>query len=149
MNRQPSVEVRCRLADNLRRYRYYRGYTQERLGKLCGLRGNYVSDVEQATVNITLANLEAEVLSVLKRIEARGKMETTHGLVQSVSCLGEERRRYLMREAMDDLRASTRRGQGCEDRGMRPRTAGINRADNLKAVELAPAMPGGRAWIPC
>jgi hypothetical protein len=33
MNRKPSVEIRCRLADNLRRYRYYRGYTQERLGK--------------------------------------------------------------------------------------------------------------------
>lgn len=32
MNRKPSAEIRCRLADNLRRYRYYRGYTQERLG---------------------------------------------------------------------------------------------------------------------
>ena len=59
MNRKPSVEIRCSLADNLRRYRYNRGYTQERLGKLCGLRTSYVGDVEQATVNITLANLEA------------------------------------------------------------------------------------------
>jgi transcriptional regulator with XRE-family HTH domain len=59
MNRKPSVEIRCRLADNLRRYRYYRGYTQERLGKLCGLGTSYIGDVEQATVNITLANLEA------------------------------------------------------------------------------------------
>ena len=58
-NRNPSVEICCRLADNLRRYRYYRGYTQEGLGKVCGLHKNYVSSVEQATVNITLANLEA------------------------------------------------------------------------------------------
>jgi transcriptional regulator with XRE-family HTH domain len=59
INRKPSFGIRCRLADNLKRYRYYRGYTQERLGKLCDLRASYVGDVEQATVNITLANLEA------------------------------------------------------------------------------------------
>src|SRR4051794_31439201 len=58
-NRKPSTEICCRLADNLRRYRHYRGYTQERLAKVCRLPKNYVSNVEQATVNITLANLEA------------------------------------------------------------------------------------------
>ena len=48
-----------RLAVNLRRLRKARGYTQERLGKLCGLTKNYISNIEQATVNVTLANLEA------------------------------------------------------------------------------------------
>jgi transcriptional regulator with XRE-family HTH domain len=59
MNRRPSVGIRCRLADNLKRYRHCRGYTQRTLANLCGLSTSYVSDVEQATVNITLANLEA------------------------------------------------------------------------------------------
>jgi transcriptional regulator with XRE-family HTH domain len=58
-NRKPSAEICCRLADNLRRYRNYRGYTQEGLAKVCGLQKNYVGNVEQATVNISLANLEA------------------------------------------------------------------------------------------
>jgi transcriptional regulator with XRE-family HTH domain len=57
--RKPSSEIRWRLAANLRRLRKARGYTQERLGKLCGLTKNYISNVEQATVNVTLANLEA------------------------------------------------------------------------------------------
>jgi transcriptional regulator with XRE-family HTH domain len=58
-SRTPSVEICCRLADNLRRYRYYRGFTQRGLAEVCGLHKNYVGNVEQATVNITLANLEA------------------------------------------------------------------------------------------
>jgi len=58
-NRKPSAEICCRLAKNLRRYRHRRGYTQERLAKMCGLTKSYVGNVEQATVNITLANLEA------------------------------------------------------------------------------------------
>jgi hypothetical protein len=33
--------------------------TQEGLAKVCGLHRNYVGNVEQATVNISLANLEA------------------------------------------------------------------------------------------
>jgi transcriptional regulator with XRE-family HTH domain len=64
-NRKPSMEIRYRLADNLRRYRSYRGYTQEALAKVCGLHRNYVSNVEQATVNITLANLEALATGLL------------------------------------------------------------------------------------
>lgn len=57
-NRTPSPEILHRLASNLKRLRHLRGYTQERLGKLCGMQKNYISNVEQATVNITLANLE-------------------------------------------------------------------------------------------
>ena len=58
-NRKPSAEILNRVAENLRRYRRYRGYTQRALAKVCGVSGNYVSNVEQGTVNITLANLEA------------------------------------------------------------------------------------------
>jgi transcriptional regulator with XRE-family HTH domain len=58
-NRQPSLEILGRLAGNLRRLRNARGYTQERLGKLCGLTKNYIGNVEQEPVNISLANLEA------------------------------------------------------------------------------------------
>jgi len=36
-----------------------RGYTQHELAQRCGLANSYVGGVEQATVNITLANLEA------------------------------------------------------------------------------------------
>ena len=48
-----------RLSINLKRLRRERGYTQERLAKLCGFTKNYISNVEQETVNISLANLEA------------------------------------------------------------------------------------------
>lgn len=58
-NRKPSSELRCRLADNLKRFRRLRGYTQEQLATHSGLTRNYISNVEQATVNISLANLEA------------------------------------------------------------------------------------------
>jgi len=58
-NRRPSVEICYRLADNLRRYRHYRGYTQHELARQCGFSISYVGDVEQGTANITLANLEA------------------------------------------------------------------------------------------
>jgi len=58
-NRKPSWEIRCRLANNLKRFRRLRGYSQGRLAARTGLQRNYVSNVEQGTVNITLANLEA------------------------------------------------------------------------------------------
>jgi len=58
-NRKPSTEICYRLADNLRRYRHYRGYTQHTLAEVCGVSPSYVGDVEQGNVNITLANLEA------------------------------------------------------------------------------------------
>jgi transcriptional regulator with XRE-family HTH domain len=59
MNRKPSLGIRHRLSHNLKRLRAARGYTQEQLGQLCGFHKNYISNVEQAVVNITLANLEA------------------------------------------------------------------------------------------
>jgi ribosome-binding protein aMBF1 (putative translation factor) len=58
-NRKASLEIRWRLSSNVRSLREARGYTQEDLARLCQLNKNYVSNVEQATVNITLANLEA------------------------------------------------------------------------------------------
>jgi len=58
-NRKASPEILWRLATNLRRLRKARGYTQERLGKLCGFSKTYISNVEHATVNISLSNLEA------------------------------------------------------------------------------------------
>ena len=58
-NRKPSTQICYRLADNLRRYRHYRGYTQHALAKVCGISPSYIGDVEQGNVNITLANLEA------------------------------------------------------------------------------------------
>jgi transcriptional regulator with XRE-family HTH domain len=59
VNRKASPEIRWRLSTNVKRLRHARGYTQHRLGKLCGLSETYISDVEQGTVNISLANLEA------------------------------------------------------------------------------------------
>jgi transcriptional regulator with XRE-family HTH domain len=58
-HRKPSFEIRCRLADNVRRYRSYRGYTQLALAKVTGLSNGYISKVENAAKNISLANLEA------------------------------------------------------------------------------------------
>ena len=58
-NRKASQEIRWRLSENLRRLRKAQGYTQRELASLCGFSKTYISNVEQGTVNITLANLEA------------------------------------------------------------------------------------------
>ncbi len=58
-NRRASPGIRWKLSTNVQRLRQARGYTQERLGSLCGLSKSYISNVEQGTVNISLANLEA------------------------------------------------------------------------------------------
>ncbi len=58
-NRKPSLEVRLRLAHNMQRLRKARGLTQRELAERCGMRNTYVSNVEQATVNICLAGLQA------------------------------------------------------------------------------------------
>jgi tRNA(Phe) wybutosine-synthesizing methylase Tyw3 len=58
-HRQPSAALLHVLAENLRRWRLARGYTQAQLARACGLPASYIGDIEQATVNITLANLEA------------------------------------------------------------------------------------------
>ena len=56
--RKAGTEICLRLANNVKRLRGARGYTQEVLAKICRLNKNYISNVEQASVNITLANLE-------------------------------------------------------------------------------------------
>jgi ribosome-binding protein aMBF1 (putative translation factor) len=58
-NRTASQGIRYRLADNVKRFRRARGYTQKDLAEVCQFHKNYVSNVEQGTVNISLANLEA------------------------------------------------------------------------------------------
>jgi DNA-binding Xre family transcriptional regulator len=58
-NRKASPEILWRLATNLKRLREARGYTQHELARRCGFPNSYISDIEQETVNITLANLEA------------------------------------------------------------------------------------------
>jgi len=58
-NRKASPELRWRLATNLKKLREARGYTQQELARRSGLTRNYISNIEQETVNISLANLEA------------------------------------------------------------------------------------------
>ena len=58
-HRKPSWGICCRLAHNVKKHRLIRGYTQHELARQCGFANSYVGDVEQANVNITLANLEA------------------------------------------------------------------------------------------
>jgi transcriptional regulator with XRE-family HTH domain len=57
-NRKADQELLNRLADNLKNVREARGYTQEELANITGLGRTYISRVEQAVINITLANLE-------------------------------------------------------------------------------------------
>jgi DNA-binding XRE family transcriptional regulator len=57
-HRKPIDKILWFLAANCRRLRTARGYTQEDLARLCGFTASYIGDVEQETVNITLANLE-------------------------------------------------------------------------------------------
>jgi transcriptional regulator with XRE-family HTH domain len=58
-NRKASQQIRYRLADNVARLRRARGFTQKELAAQCGTCETYVGNIEQGTVNITLANLEA------------------------------------------------------------------------------------------
>jgi transcriptional regulator with XRE-family HTH domain len=58
-HRKPSAEILGYLATNLKTKRTARRYTQERLALLCGFEPSYIGDLEQQTVNVTLANLEA------------------------------------------------------------------------------------------
>jgi transcriptional regulator with XRE-family HTH domain len=58
-NRKASKHIRYRLADNVARLRRARGFTQKELAAQCGTCKTYVGNIEQGTVNITLANLEA------------------------------------------------------------------------------------------
>jgi len=56
--RKASPEIRMILAANLRQLREAKGWTQEDLANATGLQKTYISDVEQATINVTLASLE-------------------------------------------------------------------------------------------
>jgi transcriptional regulator with XRE-family HTH domain len=58
-HRKPSAKILGYLAVNLKALRTARGYTQEELARLCGFVPSYIGDLEQQTVNVTLANLEA------------------------------------------------------------------------------------------
>jgi transcriptional regulator with XRE-family HTH domain len=58
-NRKFSPEIGWQLSTNLIGLRKARGYTQQDLASRCGFTKNYISNVEQGTVNICLANLEA------------------------------------------------------------------------------------------
>jgi DNA-binding XRE family transcriptional regulator len=55
---KPSLDILCRLANNVKTRRNALDYTQEALGKICLFSKNYISNIEQGTVNITLSNLE-------------------------------------------------------------------------------------------
>ncbi|MCP3721399.1 helix-turn-helix domain-containing protein [Paraburkholderia sp. CNPSo 3281] len=50
--------LRRRLAEHVRRLRTERGVSQESLSARCGFHRTYVSQVERATVNITLDNVQ-------------------------------------------------------------------------------------------
>jgi transcriptional regulator with XRE-family HTH domain len=58
-NRQPSVAICVLLADNLIRLRRARGWNQQQLAAAAGLNKGYVSKVEQALMNLSLASLES------------------------------------------------------------------------------------------
>jgi transcriptional regulator with XRE-family HTH domain len=58
-NRKPSLAIRLRLSDNLKALRKARGYTQAALAQRAGFKETYIGNVEQATVNASLASLEA------------------------------------------------------------------------------------------
>ena len=66
--RKASLEIRHRLGINVKQFRKARGYTQQQLAELCQLDQNYISKVERANVNVTLANLEA-LATGLRRTE--------------------------------------------------------------------------------
>jgi transcriptional regulator with XRE-family HTH domain len=57
-HRKASWNLRLRLSINLKYFRVARGLTQEALARLCGCTRNFISNVEQATANITMATLE-------------------------------------------------------------------------------------------
>jgi len=78
-NRKASPEILWRLSTNLRKLRQARGYTQQELAKICGFSNSYIGNVEQGTVNITLANLETLAIGLgcaeedlLRRPSGRG-----------------------------------------------------------------------------
>jgi len=59
VNRAPSQALRLRLADNLKALRKARGYRQKDLAERIGVHKTFIGNIEQGTVNATLATLEA------------------------------------------------------------------------------------------
>lgn len=57
--RNASPEIRQRLANNVKRLRKARDYTQVDLAAHCQLYQTYISSIERACLNVTLGNLEA------------------------------------------------------------------------------------------
>lgn len=62
----PHVEIRQRLADNMRRYRREKGWFQEELAHQAGVHRTYISGVERLVRNptITIVGRIAEALGV-------------------------------------------------------------------------------------
>jgi transcriptional regulator with XRE-family HTH domain len=50
--------LRRRLAENVRRLRTEKKFSQERLSESCGFHRTYISQVERSVTNITLDNLQ-------------------------------------------------------------------------------------------
>ncbi|AJC15922.1 helix-turn-helix domain-containing protein [Pandoraea sputorum] len=56
--------LRRRLAEHVRRFRLERAISQELLSVKCGFHRTYVSQIERATTNITLDNLQKLALGL-------------------------------------------------------------------------------------
>ena len=56
--RKKKMAARLVVAENIRKIREYRGYSQERLGEICDLHRTYVSSVERGKRNITVDSIE-------------------------------------------------------------------------------------------
>lgn len=56
--------LRRRLAEHVRRIRLEKGISQELLSVKCGFHRTYVSQIERATTNITLDNLQKLALGL-------------------------------------------------------------------------------------
>lgn len=58
MPRTASPSLRWVLANNIRRFRKLKGFSQEQLADLCGLHRTYIGSVERMERNVTLSTLE-------------------------------------------------------------------------------------------
>jgi len=58
-SKMPSYSLKSIVAQNIKKLRYQRGLSQEKLAAMCGYHRTYVGAVERGERNITLATLEA------------------------------------------------------------------------------------------
>ncbi|WP_122821402.1 helix-turn-helix domain-containing protein [Burkholderia pseudomallei] len=72
--------LRRRLAENVRRMRMAKKWSQERLSELCGFHRTYVSQVERSVTNVSLDNLQriAEALEVDPSALLKARVVRTH-----------------------------------------------------------------------